>query len=176
MKKKLFMYFLIAMFVFFIGLYTYNTIEDIMVKRVDLIKEDLDEKTIIFFEETVEDNTCFGKYLQNNGVIYSFSYEYDKEDTLENKLLKMKDLTESKHGSIKRRDKGYLNMYVDDLKAKYYQSKLSTDKPSTFIYYVDYKKNRDIIVISSGGEVYKNRSLSSSRIISILKKYSIRVD
>ncbi len=176
MKKRLFMYFLIFMFIFIMGLYIYTAIENFVINKVDVIKEDLDDKAIMFYEETIEDNISFGKYLQNNGVIYSYSYQYSDKDSLEDKISKMKDHTESKLGNLKKRDKGYLNNSVDNLKNKYFHSKLSTDKSTKYIYYIDYKKNRKLIVISSGGDVYKNKSISSSRIISILKKYSIRVD
>lgn len=176
MKKRLFMYFLIFMFIFIMGLYIYTAIENFVINKVDVIKEDLNDKAIIFYEETIEDNISFGKYLQNNGVIYLYSYQYSDKDSLEDKISKMKDHTESKLGNLKKIDKGYLNKSVDNLKNKYFHSKLSTDKLTKYIYYIDYKKNRKLIVISSGADVYKNKSISSSRIISILKKYSIRVD
>ena len=70
MKKKLFMYVLVILFVIIMGLYAFNAIETIFVKSVDVINETLDEKAIIFFEETSDDNESRGLYLQNNGNIY----------------------------------------------------------------------------------------------------------
>ena len=176
MKKKLFMYFLIVLFIFFIGAYAFTSIEDYFVKSLDVINEELDEKTILVFEEVVEDNICHGKYLLNNGTIYSYSYEYTEELDLDTRITKMKDNVESKLDKMKKKDKGYLNMYVDNLKYSYFKRTTKTDRPTKVIYYIDYKKNQTKIIISSGAEIMKNKSFSSSRVISILKKYSIRVD
>ena len=176
MKKKLFMYVLIVLFVFIIFLYAFTALENIFIKPVDNIVEDIDGKNIIVFEEIHDDNICHGNYLLNNGTIYSYSYEYNKDDKLENKLLYMKDSTESKLDKMKKKDMGYLNMYINNLKYTYFKRTTKTDRPTKIIYYVDYKKNNTKVIISSGELIMKNKSFSAARIISILKKYSIRVD
>ena len=43
MKKKLFMYIIIALFVFIMGLYTYTTIEDYLIRKVDMKPSTLTE-------------------------------------------------------------------------------------------------------------------------------------
>lgn len=177
MKKKLFMYFVISLFAIFIILYAYVSIENIFVKALDVINEDLDEKAIIMFQETIEDNNVYGQYLLNDGNIYSYNYKKVDIDNFEDKLTIIEDNKGDKIDKVKKKDKGYLNMFNPKLKNEYFKRTISkSDRPSKYIYYVDYKKKRFITVISSGTEVYKNKSFSSSRVISILKKYSIRVD
>ena len=176
MKKKIFMYFLIGLFVFFMFLYTYSTIENYLVKAQDVINEELDDKDIVIFQEIIEDNTTSGKYLLNNGDIYSYSYEYKKDLSFEERINYMKNNTGSKVDKIKKKDKGYINMYAPDLKYSYFKRTTKTDRPSKKIYYIDYEKKKLKVINSSGEEVMKNKSISASRIISMLKKYSIRVD
>ena len=176
MKKKLFMYVLIILFVIIMGLYAFNAIETVFIKSVDVINETLDEKAIIFFEETSDDNESRGLYLQNNGNIYSYSYTSFGDKTIEDKISHMKESTKSKIDKISKKDKGYLNMLIGKLKPKYYARKTKSDRPSKYIYYINYDKNEAMPLLSSGETVVKNRGLSSSRIVSILKKYSIRVD
>jgi hypothetical protein len=67
-------------------------------------------------------------------------------------------------------------MLICKIKPKYYTRKTKSDRPSKYIYYINYEKNEAMPLLSSGETVVKNRGLSSSRIVSILKKYSIRVD
>ena len=177
MKKKIFMGVIIGLFSFFIIAYAYVTIENFFIKSLDVIDETLDEKAIIIFEETIEDDSIYGKYLLNNGNIYSYNYKKTDIDSYEDKLTLMEDNKGNKLEKIKKKDKGYLNMFNPKLKNKYFKRTLSkSDRPSKYVYYVDYSKDKLIILISSGTEVYKNKSFTSARVISILKKYSIRVD
>ncbi len=177
MKKKIFMGVIIGLFSFFIIAYAYVTIENFFIKSLDVIDETLDEKAIIIFEETIEDDSIYGKYLLNNGNIYSYNYKKTDIDSYEDKLTLMEDNKGNKLEKIKKKDKGYLNMFNPKLKDKYFKRTLSkSDRPSKYVYYVDYSKDKLIILISSGTEVYKNKSFTSARVISILKKYSIRVD
>jgi len=177
MKKKIFMGVIIGLFSFFIIAYAYVTIENFFIKSLDVIDETLDEKAIIIFEETIEDDSIYGKYLLNDGNIYSYNYKKTDIDSYEDKLTLMEDNKGNKLEKIKKKDKGYLNMFNPKLKNKYFKRTLSkSDRSSKYIYYVDYSKDKLIILISSGTEVYKNKSFTSSRVISILKKYSIRVD
>ena len=177
MKKKIFMGVIIGLFSFFIIAYAYVSIENFFIKSLDIIDENLDEKAIIMFEETIEEDSIYGKYLLNDGNIYSYNYKKTDVDSFEDKLTLMEDGKGNKIEKIKKKDKGYLNMFNPKLKNKYFKRTVSkSDRPSKYIYYVDYKKNRFIILISSGTEVYKNKSFTSARVISILKKYSIRVD
>lgn len=177
MKKKIFMGVIIGLFSFFIIAYAYVTIENFFIKSLDVIDETLDEKAIIIFEETIEDDSIYGKYLLNNGNIYSYNYKKTDTDSYEDKLTLMEDNKGNKLEKIKKKDKGYLNMFNPKLKNKYFKRTLSkSDRPSKYVYYVDYNKDKLIILISSGTEVYKNKSFTSARVISILKKYSIRVD
>ena len=176
MKKKLFFYFIITLFIFFILAYAFTTIENYFVKSTDIIIEDFDEKEIIVFEEVVEDGICHGKYLMNNGSIYSYSYNYTEELELNDRIDQMKKHTESKLDKMKKKDKGFLSMYIVKLKDSYFKRTTKSDRPTKVIYYIDYKKNQTKIIISSGELVMKNKSFSGSRVVSILKKYSIRVD
>ena len=50
MKKKLFMYFIIGLFIFFILAYAFIAIENYFVKSLDVINEEIGEKEIVFFE------------------------------------------------------------------------------------------------------------------------------
>lgn len=176
MKKRLFMYFIIFLFVLIMGMYIYSAVETRFIKSVDVINESLDEKDIVFFEETNDENEYRGLYLLNNGSIYSYSYTSYGDKTVEEKISDMKDSTKNKIDRISKKDKGYLNMLIGKLKVKYYTRKNKTDRPSKYLYYVDYDKDELITLLSSGETVVKNRGINSSRIVSILKKYSIRVD
>ncbi|MBR4830629.1 MAG: hypothetical protein IKZ96_02565 [Bacilli bacterium] len=177
MKKKIFMGVIIGLFSLFITAYAYVSIENFFIKSLDIIDENLDEKAIIIFEETIEDDSIYGKYLLNDGTIYSYNYKYKEVDSFEDKLTLIEDSKGNKIEKIKKKDKGYLNMFNPKLKNKYFKRTVSkSDRPSKYIYYVDYNKSRFITIISSGTEVYKNKSFTSARVISILKKYSIRVD
>ena len=177
MKKKIFMGVIIGLFSFFIIAYAYVTIENFFIKSLDVIDENLDEKAIIIFEETIEDDSVYGKYLLNDGNIYSYNYKKIDIDSYEDKLTLMEDNKGNKLEKIKKKDKGYLNMFNPKLKNKYFKRTVSkSDRPSKYIYYVDYNKNKLIRGISAGTEVDKNKRFTSARVISILKKYSIRVD
>jgi len=176
MKKKLFIIFIICLFSFIMIAYALTTIENYFVKSVDVINDKLDEKDIVVFEEIVEDGICHGKYLLNNGTIYSYSYKYEGEIDLNDKLSNMKKYVESKLDKMKKKDKGYLSMYIPKLKYSYFKRTIKSERPTKKIYYIDYKDYKLKVVISSGEEVMKNKSFSASRVISILKKYSIRVD
>lgn len=176
MKKKFFMYVLIALFCIIILLYAITTIENYMVKSLDVIEEDLDEKDIVVFQEIIEESTCSGKYLLNNGDIYSYSYTCMGKPTIEERNTNMLKYTGQKLDKIKKKDKGYLNMFLGSLKDDAFKRTTKTDRPSKKIYYIDYKNDKLKIIISSGEEVMKNKSFSSGRVISMLKKYSIRVD
>ena len=176
MKKKLFMYFIIALFSFFIFLYAFIAIENYLVKAQDVINKSIEDKAIIIYEETIDTDGVRGKYLTNDGTIYTYSYASYGDKTLEEKLSEIKESTESKVEKITKKDKGYLSMFVGKLKNSAFKRTIKSDRPSKKIYYVDYDNNKTKIIISSGSEVMKNKSLSSSRIISMLKKYSIRVD
>ena len=176
MKKKLFMYFIIGLFIFFILAYAFIAIENYFVKSLDVINEEIGEKEIVFFEEIHEDNEIHGMYLLNNGNIYSYTYSSYGDKTVEEKISNMKDSTLSKVDKITKKDKGYLNMYIGKLKYSCFKRTTKADRPTKKIYYIDYNDNKLKTVISSGEEVMKNKSFSAARIISILKKYSIRVD
>ena len=47
---------IIGLFSFFIIAYAYVSIENFFIKSLDIIDENLDEKTIIMFEETIEED------------------------------------------------------------------------------------------------------------------------
>ena len=172
MKKKLFMICIIGLFSFIIIAYAVTSIENYFIKSVDVINDKLDEKDIIIFEEIIEDDTCHGKYLLNNGTIYSYSYKYEGEIDLNDKLSNMKKNVESKLDKMKKKDKGYLSMYAPKLKYSYFKRTIKSDRPNKKIYYIDYKDYKLKVVNSSGEEVMKNKSFSASRVISILKKYN----
>ena len=175
-KRQLFMYFIIVLFIIILILYAYNAIENHFIKSVDVIKEDLEEKDIIFFQETIDEEGISGKFLTNDGTIYIYNYASYGDKTFEEKINDIKSSTYSKVEKITKKDKGYLNLLIGKLYEKYHKRNVKTDRLPKYIYYVDYDKGKLIPLISSGELVIKNRGLSSTRIISILKKYSIRVD
>ena len=175
-KRELFKYFLIALFIIILVLYAFNALENYFIKSVDVINENLDSKEIVFFVETIEDNEIRGKYLTNDGTIYTYNYVSYGDKTYVEKLDDIKNSTSNKIEKITKKDKGYLNMFIGNLKDKYYRRTVKTERPSKYLYYVNYEKEELMPLLSSGKDVIKNRGISSSRIISILKKYSIRVD
>lgn len=175
-KRELFKYFLIGLFIFILCAYAFNTIENQFIKTVDVINENLEAKDILFIQETKEDDEMRGKYLTNDGTIYTYNYVSYGDKTFEEKLDNIKNSTANKVEKISKKDKGYLNLFVKKYKEKYYTRSVKTDRPSRYIYFVNYDKNEFMILLSSGKEVIKNKGIASSRTISVLKKYSIRVD